>query len=363
MAAALASGCGARTIYLDGTDGGSINVNSNPDAIAPGVTVVVEDQESAVKIVVDDTRVYWDGASSTGDIAFVRSCLKTDCRSTVTTYDSIPDSICPSGGNYPLAAAGAMVAWSTCDNVEPWATSIWACPATGCVGAPRMIASPVSPTSMAMDESHIYWTSDADTAVFRIPLSGAEKPQAIALNESGPGQIALSGSHVYWIERWRETNATIKRIAKQGGETAVTLATGQNQPYALSIDSEFVYWATSVAAGSILRCPLSGCPADPTVVVARQNFPRALAVDGKSVFWMTLVGDLTAGYPVQRAEVKRCPIDSCESALETLAVQTFAAYWMSMAVDTSDLYWVAQADPEPINSFRFPHATIYRYAK
>jgi hypothetical protein len=366
MAAALGPACGARTIYLDGTDGASVNDNSNPDAMAPGVSVFIEDQHTAMKIALDEERVYWCQQQYWSDAtpwvyAPVRSCMKSDCNSTITTFHSVlvdanraPVHV----GSCYLAVGGGNVAWVEYDISGP---SIWTCPTAGCTGEPRVVTgNAVTPSSLAVDESHVYWTSTVDTAVYRHPISGAGALETIALNQPLAENIALSGSHVYWTTRGQHDRA-IRRVAKQGGEEASTLAKGQVDRRALSVDSEFVYWANFDAAGSIQRCPLSGCTGEPTVLVGNQNLPGALAADGKSLFWTTAIGALDSS-PL-RAAVLRCPIEGCESAKETLAVQTFEWFALSMAIDETHLYWVAHGNPAPWPGGTFPHASIYRYMK
>jgi hypothetical protein len=322
-----------------------------------------------LKIAVDDQRIYWYSALPNGwsealpkVYAGVRSCLKSDCPSTITTYDSQTfdwNGAHGPGGYYALSVAGDNVYWVLPD--QGFGMSILTCPSVGCAGTPRVIANSLNLSSMAVDESYVYWTSWKDTAVLRLPLSGAATPQPIALNTTGPDQVTLSGSHVYWIEQAGQANASIKRVPKDGSEPAATLATGQNQAATLAVDSDFVYWGNSFSVGNVVRCPLTGCAAEPTVLVTNQNSPRALTVAGRSAFWMTVAGALQ---PYEnRAAVMRCPIDGCESATETLAVQTFSPEGMSMAADASHVYWVAQGLAATEGNGFFPHATIYRHLK
>ena len=373
IAVALATGCGARAIDLDGASnyGGSTNPNSNPDAIAPGVSVVIDNQQTALKIAVDEQRIYWYSgvpsdwvATEPAVYAFVRSCLKSDCRSTITTYDSVSDrqfNAPHTPGYQALAVAGDNVYWVRDQGDSSPSLSILTCPSVGCAGKPRVIGTSVGLTSIAVDESNVYWTSTADTAVLRLPLSGVGTPQAIALNTAAANQIALSGSHVYWIEQAGQANASIKRVPKDGSEPATTLAARQNQAATLAVDSEFVYWGNTFSVGNIVRCPLTGCAAEPTVLVTNQNLPRALAVDGKWMFWMTVMGPIQ-GFE-NRAAVMRCPIGGREAATETLAVQIFSPEGMSTAVDTSHLYWVAQGPVDSRAYGIYPQATIYRHMK
>jgi len=370
-AAFVSSGCAAREVHLDGdpSDAGSTNSNSSPDAIAPGVSVVVEDQETAIRIAVDETRIYWQSALPNSwaeargkPYARIRSCLKSDCRSTITTYDSItfiwqgPQT---HNEYFALAVGGDNVYWAQYEGDAR--LTIWTCPSAGCVGAPRAVVSHIGLASMAVDDTHVYWTSRDDTAILRLPLTGAGTPHAIAVNEPTPGQLVVGATHVYWIANAGQSSAAIKRAPKDGSEPAVTLAKEQNQASSLAIDEGFVYWANSYLVGTISRCPLSGCSDAPTVLIADQNRPRALVVDGTSIFWMSLVGNL--GPHMTWATVMRCPVNGCSSATETWAVQTFAPTGMAMTADQNHVYWVAQGKEEPMSTGFYPQATIYRRAK
>lgn len=351
----LLAACGARGVHLDGaaTDAGA-NPNSSPDAITPGVSIVIEDQNTAVKVAVDDTRVYW---LSRQPNARVRSCKKGDCAATVVTYDAVD-----LGGPYrdfsELALYGDHVYWARLDEKG---VSILRCPSAGCDSAPQVVATDVGLTSIGVDESHVYWATLPVTAIVRRALTGAGASQTIAPNNALARPIAVDATHVYWIAGAGMANASVMRVAKEGNEPPVTLVTGQNQASWLALDAEFVYWTNSFSAGTISRCPLSGCVGAPTVIVAGQTNPTMLVTDGKSAFWMNVTGDKLAGETT--ATVMRCPIDACASALETLAVQTFAGDGLSMALDRTDVYWVAQGFEESFRSATFPRATIYRHPK
>jgi len=368
LAALGPSGCGARTIHLDGkpSDGGSSNPNSTPDAIAPGVSIVIENEETAMRIAVDDARVYWlsrlpdNPSASRARFARVRSCQKSDCAATIVTYDELSADL--GGGTFhyfqELAVHGGNVYWARSSGTADH--SILSCPSAGCSGPPKTVVSNVRLTTMAVDETHVYWTFYVDGAIMRRSLTGADAPQAIALNESQPDQILVDATHVYWIANRGMAHAAVKRVAKQGGEPPVTLVMEQNQASSLALDSDFFYWANDYSVGAISRCPLSGCAGAPAMLIAGQAHPSALVTDGKSIFWMNWTGEPTG---VQgRAAVLRCPVGACASALETLAIQTFASGGLSMAVDQSDVYWVAQGE-DATNYGVFPHATIYRHAK
>jgi len=393
-------GC-VRAVHLDGSssDDGTWDPSTGRPGTAPGVSVVVEDQETTMRVAVDDTRVYW--LSILWDFrARVRSCLKADCRSTIVTYDESASGtpVSPSSAQYLLAVGGDNVYWT---HPAVSGVSILSCPSDGCDGAPKRIADKVDVRSMAVDETHLYWASWLDTAILRRPLTASGGTEAIALNQPYPGQIRVGATHAYWV-----SFGTVRRVAKQGGraeELAGNVSEDLEPPFAL--DSDFFYWAnsgspgTSVGGGgagggtggadggtggagaatggvggatggrggggvpsstSISRCPLTGCGDAPAVIIGEQDGVSGLVTDGTSIFWVNFRPDSNQ-LDDQQGAVMRCPIDGCASQKETLAVQTFDRTGLSMAVDSSDVYWVAQGAPSTLGIY--PHATIYRHPK
>jgi hypothetical protein len=372
LAMAMSGAC-VRDVDLDGegaatSDGGSNNPNSRPDAITDGVVIAIENQETTMRVAADDTHLYWlstlaggwsDGMKSR--YARIRGCAKIDCRSTIVTYDEVatePGGALPPVQFSALAADGANVYWAQTRLRERRA--ITTCPSSGCLGAPRVIAMDVDAMTLVVDTTHVYWTSERDTAVMRVAKSGGT-PEAIAVNEMRPGKLAVDDTHVYWIANSGAANASVKRVVKAGGESPVILAIEQNQAASIALDAKFVYWANAYSVGTIARCPLAGCVGAPETLATDQSDPNELLTDGRSLYWMT---DVSA----QNIEpilgtVVHCTIDDCKSTLETWAVQTFAYDGMSMALDESDLYWVAQGAEEGSGTRFYPQATIYRHPK
>jgi hypothetical protein len=316
-----------------------------------------------MQFAVDDARIYWISTTPNANVkSRVRSCQKSDCPSTVVTYDE-GDDIEPGDADHDsLAVGGGNVAWTTGSNSRaaiPTVT-ILVCPSTGCVGAPTVVASNVTLASLAIDETHAYWTSISDTAVLRRSLTGAGAPEALALNENGGAQLRLGETHAYWIGSPRKINGSVKRVLKQGGAPPEVVVTEQNQAAWLALDSTSFYWANSYLLGTISRCPLSGCVDAPAVIVGDQNRPSPIVTDGKSIFWMAVV-DVTEPTSV-RAAVMRCPVDGCASQMDTLAVHTVPNTGASMAIDESDVYWLVRRSVSSERGWTV-QSTIYRHPK
>ncbi len=59
-----------------------------------------------------------------------------------------------------------------------------------------------SPQGLALDATHVYWTSSGDGTVKRIALDGSDNqvPTVIASGGSNPLGIAVDATHVYWAD-------------------------------------------------------------------------------------------------------------------------------------------------------------------
>jgi hypothetical protein len=66
------------------------------------------------------------------------------------------------------------------------------------------------------------------------------------------------------------------------------LASSQPGPTTIAVDATDVYWSTrdsGAGDAKIMKCAISGCNGQPTVVVSAQSEIGGLAVDGASLYW------------------------------------------------------------------------------
>lgn len=137
--------------------------------------------------------------------------------------------------------------------------------ATGGGSAETLLTEGFYPRRLTVDGTDVFLTVVDDYAtsvgrVIKVPkgggtavtlASGQVCPSAVAADATdlrGPSSIALDDGHVYW------TNVgpgTVEKAAKDGASRA-TLARDQQFPVAIVVDATDVYW---IASGGILRAP------------------------------------------------------------------------------------------------------------
>ncbi len=109
----------------------------------------------------------------------------------------------------------------------------------------------------------------------------------------------------------------------------VTFASGEDQPGAVAVSASFVYWVDDVAAGSVKRCPRSGCIGPPTIVAASESHPHFVSASGGRVAW----GDLGSGN-VSLADESDLDagsvlVASAVPSLSGVAVHSAGLFWLS----------------------------------
>jgi hypothetical protein len=97
------------------------------------------------------------------------------------------------------------------------------------------------------------------------------------------------------------------------GGAPVTIAAGEQQPESLALDDVHVYWQNS--GGTVLDCPLSGCP---------NNVPTLLAFNGEGENYYGLQA-IAAGASTVFFITSSASIDSCGSGGCSLAPATYFA--------------------------------------
>ncbi len=120
------------------------------------------------------------------------------------TFDVIVPNVSQVG---MLVARNGALYW---DDEQPFG-SVFTCPETGSVGAPRtVVGNLASSDSLAVDDENVYFTyaGDADVLpgnvpstdeLLRCPISGCDKPTTIAANIGIVGLVAVDDAYVYFV--------------------------------------------------------------------------------------------------------------------------------------------------------------------
>jgi hypothetical protein len=248
----------------------------------------------------DSVNVYWVDEGSMADSGAVLKCSVDGCGGAPTPIAT--------GQPYPLdiTVFASSVYWMNGGNAAGSAVTIQRCPTSGCNGSPSIIAwGTFTLIALAVDATGVYWTTDSDLekcALVGCPgaIDGGPGAQVVAAGQPGPGGLAMSTSNVYWTLQ-DQTNGLILTCplngcppAPDGGSTVTTIASGQASPLGIAVDGANVYWlnfGTGTGDGSVMKCPLTGCPVgpdggvSPLVLASGQGAPEWIALESTSVYW------------------------------------------------------------------------------
>lgn len=138
---------------------------------------------------------------------------------------------------------------------------------------------------MVRRRCYVPWTSRLTA---RANLDGSDVT-TLATSQWYPSSVAVDDTHIYWTS-CLTPGGMVKR-ADLDGSNVTTLVTGQDSPFAIAVDSSYVYWVNqgeiNYATGTVNRAPLSD-PSSVTTLVTGQWHPDGLAVDASRVYWAKL---------------------------------------------------------------------------
>ncbi len=224
---------------------------------------VLDTQAGGAAIVLDGPHAYW--TAFTDDV--VKRVPRGGGSGELLATPHIPTSI---------AVDATHVYWSS--------VMLMRCAKAGGVAQPVPIPvpAPLADGGVAVDATHVYWVGG--NGLFRWPLAGGpfEVVSSGAFSGSGPdGQnVALDTDYVYWVDR---ALGVVRRAPKAGGPVE-TIATGQEGAFGIVLAGNDVYW-TNYDAGTVSRAPKAGGPTE--VISSGQVHPTGLAAEGGHVYWIT----------------------------------------------------------------------------
>ena len=185
-----------------------------------------------------------------------------------------------------------------------------------------------NPLSLAVDDTHVYWTTSNDFTqpdgqVRRASKNGGDI-EDLKTGQTAPSSLSLNGESAYWFTTV-EGNATIHRATK---------STGDSQPFFASLEAmlglaasdQALYWTDLTNA--IWRMSVNGASVVP--IVLDQNNPSAVTVDATGIFWLN-AGHVTMG----DGEIMRADLLGANAGLLAGGQE----YPLAIATDAANVYW------------------------
>jgi len=218
-------------------------------------------------IAVNSTRIYWAAEGESR----VRMTLKGG-GGAVTTIWNLPAS-----SPAAVSATDAVVVWDT------WAGGIYRANADG--SSPAVvypIGTNSNPNRIVTDGTYIWWVNWGGGQVRRGTLTSGV-PINLATSQGELLSVAVDDTHAYWTSG--NPSNLIRRGLKGETSTPVTLASEQTStPIGLAVDATHVYFA-SADAGTVSRVAKSGSPATVELLATGQGYPAFMAVDATAIYW------------------------------------------------------------------------------
>jgi hypothetical protein len=165
-----------------------------------------------------------------------------------------------------------------------------------CSSAPVVLAHATSPSAIALDGSHVYWSGYEGGPVAALPIGGGA---ASTLYDSNfTFTVAVDATRVYSADAPGATGtvgAGIVACAKAGcGGVPTLISTGPATVQQIAVDATNVYW--TAADGTVMKAPVAGGAA---TQLAKARSTYGIAVARTSVYFSD---------PLSR-QIVRVPID------------------------------------------------------
>ncbi len=157
---------------------------------------------------------------------------------------------------------------------------------------------------VAIDATHAYYAvvGFQTPRIYRIPKTGVvgvtNGEPVVPFTEAPVRDIAVDDAHVYWTTQG--SNAVMRRAKSLGAAPIEFVAPGQPEPKALALDATHAYWATP-STGSIVRRAKAPAVAPVETLTTGQD-ASSIAVDASAMFWSS-----TSSHAVNR--LSRCACD------------------------------------------------------
>ncbi len=243
-------------------------------------TVIAQGIMEPGLIALDATNVYFAGSEGMPVEPLVVGCPIAGSSQCTTVVPGVSVS--------GLATTGGSLYWTVTGNGTG---SVWGCVPGDCV--PNMLATSIGdPWLVGASASTLMWIAGTTAQATIWSCSPAAcSPQQIV---PGIGEIAGAASDTSTVFFTTSYNGqTLDSCPNTGCAGApTTLASGLLLPSDVVTDGVNVYFTTNPMGpgGAVLKCPVSGCGAGPTIIGAfcGASTPISLALDATSINWVDI---------------------------------------------------------------------------
>tara|TARA_R110002073_G_scaffold225022_5_gene385361 strand:- start:58436 stop:59584 length:1149 start_codon:yes stop_codon:yes gene_type:complete len=181
-------------------------------------------------------------------------------------------------------------------------------------------------SELVVDETHVYWLASESGDVMRAPKGGGE-PQRLVQSQVGLNGIEVDQAHVYFMTGNGGTDAVV-RVPKEGGRA--TLVGQSSNPWGVAIDDDYVYWNDPGSSRVVRRLKSGGAVED---LAVDERGATQIAVDADGIYWLSMSEFVVrhSWGPGEPAET----IASFENLSENIS-------WIGgISLDATHIYWTA----------------------
>ena len=321
-------------------------------ALCPTPCPVVTGLDLPLDVTSDSNNVYWTEFGDTfGAVnGSVKSCPLSGCSGAPKVYATGQ----PNPGQ--LASDGANLYWSA-DAPGTGGGGIYYCPVTGCLAGPKLLVGAELPWGIALDATYVYFVSQNDMSLHRVPKAGGADDTLWDGGDSGiyyPVSCAADDASVYVLDQ----NSSLFRVPLGGGD-GVTLYdngaySGVSDQGHLLLDPKRAIFGDGYL-GVLVAASKTTADASVALVPALQN-PVGVAQDPATsdIYWTDLGSGLAHDGSIGRAR---------SDGTNTTIVANGLVDPTALTVGGGYVYWVEPGPTGDAGLYETNAGTLYRAPK
>jgi sugar lactone lactonase YvrE len=177
------------------------------------------------------------------------------------------------------------------------------------------------PSSIAVDESYVYWTDVLSGQVLRLPKEGGT-PEQLGPWQHNPEVVVARAEGVYWLNRGNPDDGEVVFLAKGTTEPKILVGSLHDASH-LAVDGTSLWWMTDSPTGSLSKAPIGGSP---IAFFTAVDTPRGIALDATGVF-------IASAGEIRRSSKDGGPLETIASpaVAEGMALTSTFLYWASLS--------------------------------